>query len=169
VYSPTIKVHQTHFCKRCFLILSSLYFAPVSSHLWRQLYMADMYPVWTTACDEWVWHSGQQFHSWRIFNAAILFSTKVAVGFWLCCNFGQSPEIRGVERENGVGNTCDRRKFSVDFTSQITEFVILCTEQVQRFEVLTAMMPVLVVTPCGPVGRYQRFGGTYCLHLQDWR
>jgi hypothetical protein len=26
-----------------------------------------------------------------------------------------------------------------------------------------------VVTQCGLVGRYQRFGGTYCLHLQPWR
>jgi hypothetical protein len=26
-----------------------------------------------------------------------------------------------------------------------------------------------VVTPCRLVGRYQRFGGTYCLHLQGWR
>jgi hypothetical protein len=25
-----------------------------------------------------------------------------------------------------------------------------------------------VVTPCGLVGRYQRFGDTYCLHLQGW-
>jgi hypothetical protein len=24
-----------------------------------------------------------------------------------------------------------------------------------------------VVTPCGPVGRYQRFGETYCRHLQE--
>jgi hypothetical protein len=23
-----------------------------------------------------------------------------------------------------------------------------------------------VVTPCGLIGRYERFGGTYCLHLQ---
>jgi hypothetical protein len=39
-----------------------------------------------------------------------------------------------------------------------------------RFEVLTAVkMSILVfwvVTQCGLVGRYQRFGGTYCLHLQ---
>jgi hypothetical protein len=39
-----------------------------------------------------------------------------------------------------------------------------------RFEVLTALkMSILVkwvVTPCGLVGRYQRFGGTYCLHRQ---
>jgi hypothetical protein len=38
------------------------------------------------------------------------------------------------------------------------------------FEVLTAvktsMLVFWVVTPCRPVGRYQRFGGTYCLHLQ---
>jgi hypothetical protein len=26
-----------------------------------------------------------------------------------------------------------------------------------------------VVTPCWLAGRYQRFGGTYCLHLQGWR
>jgi hypothetical protein len=40
-----------------------------------------------------------------------------------------------------------------------------------RFEVLTAVkMSVLffwVVTLCGLVGKYQRFGGTYCLHLQS--
>jgi hypothetical protein len=40
-----------------------------------------------------------------------------------------------------------------------------------RFEVLRAVqMSVLVlwvVTPCGLVGRYQRFGGTFCFHLQD--
>jgi hypothetical protein len=39
-----------------------------------------------------------------------------------------------------------------------------------RFEVLTAvkmlMLVFWIVTPCGLVGRYQRFGGTYCLHLQ---
>jgi hypothetical protein len=38
------------------------------------------------------------------------------------------------------------------------------------FEVLTAVkMSVFifwVVTPCGPVGRYQSFGETYCPHLQ---
>jgi hypothetical protein len=41
-----------------------------------------------------------------------------------------------------------------------------------RFEVFTAMkMPMLifwVVTPCELVGRYQRFGGTYCLHLEGY-
>jgi hypothetical protein len=25
-----------------------------------------------------------------------------------------------------------------------------------------------IVTPCGLVGRYHRFGGTYCLHLEPW-
>jgi hypothetical protein len=39
-----------------------------------------------------------------------------------------------------------------------------------RSEVLTAVrMSILVlwiVTPCGLVGTYQRFGETYCLHLQ---
>jgi hypothetical protein len=28
------------------------------------------------------------------------------------------------------------------------------------------MLVFWVVTPCGLVGRYQRIGGTYCLHLQ---
>jgi hypothetical protein len=39
-----------------------------------------------------------------------------------------------------------------------------------KFEVLMAVrMTVLffwVVTPCGLINRYRRFGGTYCLHLQ---
>jgi hypothetical protein len=39
-----------------------------------------------------------------------------------------------------------------------------------RFEVLMAvkmsMLVSWVVTPYGLVGRYQRLGGTYCLHLQ---
>jgi hypothetical protein len=39
-----------------------------------------------------------------------------------------------------------------------------------RFDVLTAvrmsMLLLWVVTPCELVGRYQRFGETYCLHLQ---
>jgi hypothetical protein len=33
-------------------------------------------------------------------------------------------------------------------------------------------MPMLVfwiVKPCGFVGRYQSFGGTYCLNLHDWK
>jgi hypothetical protein len=30
------------------------------------------------------------------------------------------------------------------------------------------MLIFWVVKPCGLVGRYQRFGGTYCLHLQRW-
>jgi hypothetical protein len=35
------------------------------------------------------------------------------------------------------------------------------------FEVLTAVkLSVLHVTPGGLVGRYQRFGETYCLHLE---
>jgi hypothetical protein len=29
-----------------------------------------------------------------------------------------------------------------------------------------SMLFFWVVTPCGLVGRYKRFGGTYCLHLQ---
>jgi hypothetical protein len=37
-------------------------------------------------------------------------------------------------------------------------------------EVLTAVKMSLlgfrIVMPCGLVGRYQRFGGKYCLHLQ---
>jgi hypothetical protein len=41
-----------------------------------------------------------------------------------------------------------------------------------RFEVLTAvkmsMLLFWIVTPCGLVGRYQGFGGTYCFHLQGW-
>jgi hypothetical protein len=40
-----------------------------------------------------------------------------------------------------------------------------------RFSVLTAvnmsMLVYWVVTPCGLVGRYKRFGGTYCFHLLD--
>jgi hypothetical protein len=30
------------------------------------------------------------------------------------------------------------------------------------------MMFFWVVTPCGPIGRYQCFRETYCLHLQDF-
>jgi hypothetical protein len=40
------------------------------------------------------------------------------------------------------------------------------------FEKLDRLLPMLffwVVTTCGLVGRYQRFGETYCLHLQLWR
>jgi hypothetical protein len=38
-----------------------------------------------------------------------------------------------------------------------------------RFEVLKMLMLVLwVLTPCGFVGRYLHFRGTYCLHLQGW-
>jgi hypothetical protein len=43
-------------------------------------------------------------------------------------------------------------------------------EEVMRFEILTAekmsMLVFWVVMPCGLVGRHQRFGGTYSLHLQ---
>jgi hypothetical protein len=40
-----------------------------------------------------------------------------------------------------------------------------------RFEVLTAMKMSILnilpgITPCGLVDRHQRFGGTYCCHLQ---
>jgi hypothetical protein len=39
-----------------------------------------------------------------------------------------------------------------------------------KFEVLTAvkmsMLFFWIVTSCGLAGRYQRFGGTYFLHLQ---
>jgi hypothetical protein len=42
-----------------------------------------------------------------------------------------------------------------------------------RFEVITAvrmaMLLFWVVTSCGLVGKYQRFGETYCLQLQGWR
>jgi hypothetical protein len=42
-----------------------------------------------------------------------------------------------------------------------------------RFGLLTAMKMSMVVfwvvTSCGLVGGCQRFGGTYCLHLQGWR
>jgi hypothetical protein len=36
-------------------------------------------------------------------------------------------------------------------------------------EIMTFFVDVglMVLTPCGLVGRYQRFGGTYCLHLQS--
>jgi hypothetical protein len=41
------------------------------------------------------------------------------------------------------------------------------------FEVFTAvkisMLVFWVVTPCGFVGRYKRFGGIYCIHLQGLR
>jgi hypothetical protein len=41
-----------------------------------------------------------------------------------------------------------------------------------KSEVLTAVkmstLSFWVVTPCGLVCRYQRFGATYCLHLQGW-
>jgi hypothetical protein len=39
-----------------------------------------------------------------------------------------------------------------------------------RYEVSTAvrMMIFWVLAPCRLVGRCQRFGGTYCLHLQGW-
>jgi hypothetical protein len=39
-----------------------------------------------------------------------------------------------------------------------------------KSEVLTAvkmsMLFFWVITPCGLASRYQRFGGTYCVHLQ---
>jgi hypothetical protein len=31
------------------------------------------------------------------------------------------------------------------------------------------MLVFWVVTPCGLVGRYQCFGGTYCLNFQNWK
>jgi hypothetical protein len=31
-----------------------------------------------------------------------------------------------------------------------------------------SMLVFWVATSCGLVGRYQRFGGTYCLHFQGW-
>jgi hypothetical protein len=31
-----------------------------------------------------------------------------------------------------------------------------------------SMLVFWVATPSGRVDRYQRFGGTYCLHLQGW-
>jgi hypothetical protein len=43
-----------------------------------------------------------------------------------------------------------------------------------RFEVLHGGddvgvgVGILGLTPCGLVGRYQRFGDTYCHHLQPW-
>jgi hypothetical protein len=44
------------------------------------------------------------------------------------------------------------------------------SDHCMRFEVLTAvkksMLVFWVVTPCGIVVKYQRFGGTYCPHLQ---
>jgi hypothetical protein len=46
-------------------------------------------------------------------------------------------------------------------------------EQLVKLEVLTAakmsMLVFWVIKPCGLVGRYQHFGGTYCLHRQGWR
>jgi hypothetical protein len=43
-----------------------------------------------------------------------------------------------------------------------------------RYEVFTAvrrmmMMLFWVLAPCRLVGRCQRFGETYCFHLQSWR
>jgi hypothetical protein len=32
-----------------------------------------------------------------------------------------------------------------------------------------SMSVFCIVTPCGPIGKTQSFGGTYCLHLQLWR
>jgi hypothetical protein len=32
-----------------------------------------------------------------------------------------------------------------------------------------SVLVLWVVTPCGLIGRYQCFGGTYCLHLHPWR
>jgi hypothetical protein len=31
-----------------------------------------------------------------------------------------------------------------------------------------SMLVFLVISPCGPLGGYQRFGGTYRLHFQGW-
>jgi hypothetical protein len=43
----------------------------------------------------------------------------------------------------------------------------------EKFEVLTdvkmSTLVFSVVTSCGLVYRYQRFGGKFCLHLQGWR
>jgi hypothetical protein len=53
------------------------------------------------------------------------------------------------------------------FTNEI--FVNFRPSLIMRFEVLTAvkmsMLVFWVVTPCGLVGRFQRFRKTYCLHL----
>jgi hypothetical protein len=38
-----------------------------------------------------------------------------------------------------------------------------------RFEILIAVSMMLVLTLCGFVDRYQRFGETCCLHLQGRR
>jgi hypothetical protein len=34
---------------------------------------------------------------------------------------------------------------------------------------MLSMLFFWIITSCGLVGRYQRFGGTYCLYLQGWR
>jgi hypothetical protein len=36
-----------------------------------------------------------------------------------------------------------------------------------KIQLLLSMLVFWVVTPCVLVGRYQRFGGTCCLHLQE--
>jgi hypothetical protein len=42
-----------------------------------------------------------------------------------------------------------------------------------RFVALTAVRMIVflfwVVKSCGTVGGHRNFGGTYCLHLQDWQ
>jgi hypothetical protein len=46
-----------------------------------------------------------------------------------------------------------------------------CLNFFMTFEVLTAVKMSMVVfrvaTQCGLIGRYQRFGGTYCFHLKS--
>jgi hypothetical protein len=45
---------------------------------------------------------------------------------------------------------------------------VLCNTFFDDNKVAATYLPLKleVVTPCGLVGRYRRFGGTYCLHLQ---
>jgi hypothetical protein len=69
------------------------------------------------------------------------------------------------------GNSCIIHNLFIDFSDSMVVFMGLNPEMSGKmFEVLTAVKMLMVVfwvvTPCGLVGGYQHFRGTYCLYIQ---
>jgi hypothetical protein len=72
--------------------------------------------------------------------------------------------VKGVVLQGGLG------KIILIMLTRLWHSVCVARGVLVRFDfpisVKTTMLLILVVTLCGLVCRYQRFGETHCLHLQ---
>jgi hypothetical protein len=116
-------------------------------------------------------------HIWIFYNAT---TSETSVSFYQTTQFN-IPEDSHLHTQPGEPEISLHHQWHLLSISMTYRYILTmlifrkqeCTTlNITRLEVLTVvkmlMLVIWVVALCGLSGRYQRFGGTCCLHLQGW-